>query len=102
MAKQTIRISGEISDYTAWRIDQFLADNKGKAVVVRLASSAAMWLLRCACRMRLQSMATSRSFMTLSMLQPRRGFLVLRLLKCTLIACSTFTAVPRTCSFGSR
>ena len=39
MAKQTIRISGEISDYTAWRIDQFLADNKGKAVVVRLASS---------------------------------------------------------------
>ena len=37
MAKQTIRISGEISDYTAWRIDQFLADNKGKAVVVRLA-----------------------------------------------------------------
>lgn len=38
MAKLELRIDGEISSYSAWRVDQFLKDNKGKAVTVRLAS----------------------------------------------------------------
>ena len=41
MANNVLRINGEISSYTVWRVNQFLGDNKGKPVTVRLA---AMWL----------------------------------------------------------
>lgn len=38
MAKTDLRIDGEISSYTSWRVAQFLSDNKGKAVTVHMAS----------------------------------------------------------------
>lgn len=38
MANNVLRINGEISSYTVWRVNQFLGDNKGKPVTVRMAS----------------------------------------------------------------
>ena len=38
MAKNNLRIDGEISSYTAWRVGQFLLENKDKAVTVTLSS----------------------------------------------------------------
>lgn len=38
MANNTLRLNGEISSYQVWRVNQFLGENKGKPVTVRLAS----------------------------------------------------------------
>ena len=38
MANNTLRLNGEISSYQVWRVNQFLSENKGKPVTVRLAS----------------------------------------------------------------
>lgn len=38
MVNNVLRINGEISSYTVWRVNQFLSENKGKPVTVRMAS----------------------------------------------------------------
>lgn len=38
MANNVLRVNGEISSYQVWRVNQFLGENKGKPVTVRLAS----------------------------------------------------------------
>ena len=38
MANNVLRINGEISSYQVWRVNQFLGENKGKPVTVRIAS----------------------------------------------------------------
>lgn len=38
MANNVLRINGEISSYQVWRVNQFLSENKGKPVTVRMAS----------------------------------------------------------------
>ncbi len=38
MANNVLRINGEISSYQVWRVNQFLGENKGKPVTVRMAS----------------------------------------------------------------
>lgn len=38
MANNVLRVNGEISSYQVWRVSQFLGENKGKPVTVRLAS----------------------------------------------------------------
>lgn len=38
MPNNVLRINGEISSYQVWRVNQFLSDNKGKPVTVRMAS----------------------------------------------------------------
>lgn len=38
MANNVLRINGEISSFQVWRVNQFLSENKGKPVTVRMAS----------------------------------------------------------------
>ena len=87
MANNVLRINGEISSYTVWRVNQFLGDNKGKPVTVRMASPGG----DVASAVQISHAFADHGDVTLiptrSTLRPRHGSSVPRLSRCIPTVC---------------